>query len=236
MCRAARPDAVAVTTASPGSSSAATAWSASGTGVGSVTGGTTWSTCSRASKWRANAAALSPAARDASEKSVATRTLRMRRGLLMAVVSSWLHGIAGAGAAPPRRTLAFLDDQHRAWRVPENLLGDRAEQEPAHAAETTRPDHDEVGIVSGRHDHVGRIAGGRRSGHPGDRALELGGSLLEHALELTPAFILDFLEHPGQVSAHCPRRRGWIADRLDHAEQAQLRPARWRQRQEEPES
>src|SRR5262249_43905870 len=65
-----------------------------GAGVGSGPRGTTWSTSRRAPKWRANAAALSPAARDASEKSVANRTLHMRRGSVMAVVSSWLHGIA----------------------------------------------------------------------------------------------------------------------------------------------
>jgi len=43
-------------------------------GVGSVTGGTTCSTCRRAPKWRANSAAVSPASRDASEKSVANKT------------------------------------------------------------------------------------------------------------------------------------------------------------------
>src|SRR4029453_6522759 len=48
MCRPTRPNAISVTTASPGSSSAATARSAPGAGVGSVTGGTTWSTCTRA--------------------------------------------------------------------------------------------------------------------------------------------------------------------------------------------
>jgi E1-E2 ATPase len=37
-----------------------------------------WSTCRRAPKWRANAAALSPASRDASEKSVANRTCERR--------------------------------------------------------------------------------------------------------------------------------------------------------------
>src|SRR5262249_53105613 len=110
-------------------------------------------------------------------------------------------GPIGAGVAPPppRSVLeAFLDDQHRASRVPENFLGDRTEYEPRHASQTPRPDYDEVGVVGrrGRDDHVGRIAGRRRPGHARERAPELRGSLLEHLLELTPALVLDLREHP----------------------------------------
>src|SRR5262245_37980736 len=225
MCRATRPERIAVTTARPRSSSVATARSAAGAGVGSVTGGTTWSTCRRAPKWRANAAALSPAGRDAREKSVAKRMLRTSVGSVMAL-SSWPSGLR-----------PFLDDQHRASRVSKDPLRDRAEQEPAHASEPSRADHDEVGVLRRRGGDalIGRIAGRRRPRHAGERALELLGRLFQYVLELATALALELPQHPDQVAAQRPRRRGRIVNRLHDAEQAHLRLAHQRERQEKPE-
>ena len=93
-----------MTIESPLSSSAASARKASDAPFGSVTGGMTCKMSSRASKWRAISAAVCPARRDASEKSVAKRTLRMISGVV----------ISGSGAS--------LDDQDRAPRVTQHFL------------------------------------------------------------------------------------------------------------------